>query len=204
MRYLYLILICTFLISCKKEKSSCLSYDEAVAQGRIEKKTSDLKINDSLTYTLHHVLDKEATKGPYCFGLLELQQDEFNKAADFLKGYDYAKVVEILLYFEGTDLCQKEIPEIKDVKAYMVYYADKENYLTADYINPAMGIKESSRVSDIWGSVGLHYLFASGIKNKHAAISIRNTTFDIPKTKMVKKNEDLLYRKVHPDKIFLW
>jgi hypothetical protein len=147
-KYIYLILLCSCFISCSKEKPLHLSYEEQVAQGLIEKKTSSIKINDSLSYTLKFVREKEYEGRSCCAGLLELEQDGFNTAAGFLKGYDYTKIYEVILFFEDIDLCEGGIPAVKDAKGYLVYYSDKESYLTADYINPFAGTKESYRVRD--------------------------------------------------------
>lgn len=202
MKYIYLFVMCSLLASCKEEKS-CLSYDEAVAQGVIDKKTSSIKINDTLSYTLKFVMDKENGKhGYYCTGLLELQQYDFNKAAGFLKDYDYTKIAQLIVFFEDTDLCKGEIPAMKDVKAYMVYYVDKDNYLTTDYYAPHKKT-ETYRVSDIWGGVVVNQLFESGIKNLPSVIVVDNMSFDISKTKMIKKNQDQLFKNSHPDKIIL-
>ena len=191
MRYLYLILICFLLASCQKEKT--YTSKETTAGG--PEKTSTLKINDSLSYTIKYIRNKEDHRyGSYSTGIVQLKQNEFNKAAGFLKDYDLSKIYQVILFFE-TDLYQKEIPVIAEAKAYLIYYADKENYLTADYINPSANSKESYRVREAWCDVVSHYLFNSGIKNKHVGIGITNETFDTSKTKTINKNEDETYKR---------
>ncbi len=195
-----------FFISCSKQKEKeCLSYEEAVAQGKIEHKTSSMIVNDSLRFTLDHVLDKNDEKfgfGYYCVGSLDLAQNDFNTVATtFLKGYNLEKVNQFIPHFEGIDLCKGGVPDIpKDVKGYMVYYCNDENYVLADYVNLATGDKETYQVSEAYGTVKVHYLFKSVTsKNLPGAISIKNKGFILQpsQVKFLKKEQDTLYHKVH-------
>lgn len=185
MRYLYFILIFTLLVSCQKEKTH--NHKKTVSK-------SALKINDSLSYTIEFIKKEGRKYGAYYSARAGLEQHDFNKTIGFLKGYDPAKIYGIILFFE-VDLYQKEIPEITETKAYLIYYADKDNYLTADYINPIAGIKESYRVRTTWCDVIEHYLFNSGIKNKHTATIIVNKSLDPSKVKTVRKSEDETYKR---------
>lgn len=200
-----LLPIITLLLftACKKEPKECLSYEEAVVQGVIEDKTSNIIVNDSLRFTLDHVLDKnDDTYGNYCVGALTLEQEAFDKAvSEFLKGYDLKKVKRFIPHFEGIDLCKGEIPNMtKDVKGYVVYYCDASNYVVMDYVNLTNNHKETYKVSNAYGSVQLYYLFETiTSRNLPSAIAIKNNGFALKpnQVKFLKKEQDTILHKVH-------
>lgn len=198
------ILTSALFILCSCEKNECLSYEEAVEQGKIERKSSGLIINDSLTFELDFVMDKNdeyTGNGEYCVGSKALKQDDFNKAAgDILSNYNPKKVNQLNLHFAGISLCEGGIPDVRrELKGYTIYYCDKSNRVMVDYVNLVSMEKETHWVSQAYGTVKVYYLFKSAQNAaKPCSVSLKNEDFILgpEDVNFINKMQDTLYLRV--------
>lgn len=204
MKKLLLPIVTVLLFTaCKKQQKVCLSYEEAIIQGVVEHKTSNLIISDSLYYTLDHVIDKTDEKyGKYCVGIINVDNDEVLKILNVLTTeYDNKQVNQVTLFTEGADMCNNNRVTRDNIQTYMVYYLDRENYLCMDYID-GRGNTETHRVSEVYGSIAVYYLFTKSRPKEYAGgISIKNKDFDFKKIKLIPKEQDSVYYRVHNRKM---
>jgi len=199
-KLLTLFLLLAFC-GCKKSTSACRPYLDAVKDGSIPRKTTQIKFSDSLSRELDYVRDqmyKEKTF--YCFGYLELNRAAFlNTVKDYIKSYDPATVYSVDFIGKGKNICSGDSIDPSDIKALLVYHTDKDSYLTLDYVNLATGTKESNRISNVYASVSMYHIFEkSKIKDKPFLVTVKDKDIkDDGHIRFISKRDDRLYKQVH-------
>lgn len=199
MKKVFFVLILATLFSCKKE-STCRSYSDAIKQGDVERKTTVLNVNDSLSFELNYVRDQlYKEKMPFCYGRLELENDAFGKIISVIAPqYSSKKVVAVTLCGEGVNICNSEVYNLDDIKSYLVYYIDVGGNVFLDFYNKNTGVVETYPVSNVYATVKMYFLMErSGIVNYPSSIDIVNTSVKGENFKFINKLNDTLYLKIH-------
>jgi hypothetical protein len=198
MNKLLTLLLLLALYSCNKEPA-CRPYLEAVKDSSVTHKTTIVNLNDSLSYKLDYVRDQMyMEKTFYCFGYLELHRKKFQEVvAACIKGYNPSSVIKINLIGKGKNICSGDKIDPADIKAILVYYLDKDNYLNLDYTDFVKGVKESHKVSGSYSSVSRYYIFEkSRINDKPFAVTLRDKDFkDDGKMRLISKSDDEVYKE---------
>ena len=119
-----LSVVFAFVFFSCNEKDKCMSYPEALKQGKVSYKTTVFSLDKGKEYKLDYVADGEYKNSVgYCYGRLELKHNEFAElASEIAPGYNPENVAMITMFGGGKDICNNEYYQSEDIKNYLVYY----------------------------------------------------------------------------------
>lgn len=207
MKFSTLLLLTGFLFSFFCEAQTCRSYKEAIADGSVPFKTTTLKFDSGLQFELDYVRDQENYRQyPYhCFGYADLPVSTIKKAlSTHLNTYNTEDIVCVQLYCKGAAICDNEPITDSNIEHIQVCYVDENGNAVTDYINLAQNTTEHYKISSLYASASIYYLFdVANITNNPSIIRFQNIDFDKSrKINYIKQKDDHYFMKANGNRIF--
>jgi len=193
MKKLILCLFAWICVSCN-DNPSCMTYQEALDSGRVDRKTTMLHLRDSLKLELDYVREmKFKDKIPFCYGQLKLDEQVFQKAVAHLAAdYISLPVLKIELLCGERDACHNVKIDATNIQALLVYYTDKQNKIRLDYVSLETGETETQSINNAHCRISMYYLFdRTGIKKHPALIALINKAADTEQLNYMEREEAL-------------